>query len=181
MRLLGLKLANILLLFVLVLFLTLVQTSIWYQMFYPVPPASFWLPVVVYLSLYRRLSSGILTIYLLGILLNAMTSMPLYLMLLSLLSVFLVTRAVRVRFHWNGATYIMLSCAVAVMTFHISVWLLSLIFETNNLSQPNYTSWFMQLVLTPLITPFLFTICSMIDQFTQYEALDDVGWGTYEF
>lgn len=168
-------LLNLAVVMILVLGLGLLQTTIWYQLFYPVTSPNFWLPVVVYLSLYRSLRSSLVSIYVVGLFLAAMTSQPIYLLFLSLIFLYFSTQIIRVKFFWSGASYFVIVSTVAVPVYHFLDWVFSLNFEINYLRSPRLGAWFFEIIMMPVIAPVLFAIMRKIDELTRLQGPNEYG------
>lgn len=169
-------LINLITTFILFIILCLTQTTMWFQLFHPVPAPNLWLPVVVYFSLYRPFKLGVSSIYLSGLFLATMTSQPLYLVLLNLLCIYFGLQILRLKFFWAGTGYFVMVCTASVILLHITSWLLSLNFETNFLRQPRWGAWIFQIFLMPFLAPIIFTIFRRIDNWTQFQIPNEYGF-----
>ncbi|HEX4926219.1 MAG TPA: hypothetical protein VFV50_19150 [Bdellovibrionales bacterium] len=146
------------------------QTSFWYHLFGSIPPPMVWLTLVVYLSLYRDMGEGLVSVYLVSLALSVFTSMPEGLLTLLILTMFFAGRFFRLRIFWNGPTYFMLVCAASVPSFYVLQILFSLYFEPNPLTRPDLVRWGLQMCETTLAALFLFPLYEWIDDLMREEA-----------
>lgn len=158
--------------------LSLAQTTMWFQVFHPVPAPNLWLPVIVYFSLYRPFKLGVSCIYVSGLFLATMTSQPLYLLLLNLLCIYFGLQVLRLKFFWSGTGYFVMVCTASIFLLHFSSWLLSLNFENNFLRHPRYGAWIFQLFIMPFLAPIVFAIFRRIDSWTQFQIPNEYGFET---
>jgi len=147
------------------------QTSFWIQIFDSFPPPMFWLPPIVYLSLYRKPVEGILTIYFLCIMFAAMSSMTIGVLGLIFLFMFVGFQALKLRIFWPGPYYFMLSCGIASLTFHIFHYLTTWLFSDVTTFLPDWAQLISEISLTPIISFPIYHVFSWIDRLTFKESL----------
>jgi hypothetical protein len=145
------------------------QTSFWYHLFGAMPAPLLWLTLIAYLSLYRDLSEGLISVYMISIVLSVFTSMPEGLFSLVALLLFFAGRFFRSRIFWPGPTYFMLICGVSVPSFYILHFLLSLYFETNPVWRPDVLRWLLQTLETTVVALLVFPFYQWIDDFMKEE------------
>ncbi|MDZ4662260.1 MAG: hypothetical protein SGJ18_11650 [Pseudomonadota bacterium] len=168
--------ANMGLVYLLLVVLCLFQTALWFQVFHPIPPPNLWLPIIVYVTIYRRIGISLLTLVLLGFTLITLSSKPVNLFFLSLLAVALTTHLVRMKFFWTGSSYFLMSCLISIFSYHVFSWLLSFNLEANFLRSPRWGAWLMEFFLTPIIAPLLYSILKKIDQLTDFQEPGEFGF-----
>lgn len=167
MKKFALLFSNIALFVALALLLAAGQTSFWLQVFGSFPAPALWMPVLVYLALFRSTMMVVALSHLLAIALASATAMPEALMMISCLAVALSVQVFKARIYWSATTYFMLVCGGATLAFHIfhftSTWLLG----DHPLTSPNLSSWIIQSLLTPLFAPLFFPVFRWIDHITE--------------
>ncbi len=168
--------SNLAITLALLLLLCLAQTTMWYQIFYPVPNPNLWLPVIVYFSLYRTFKLGVSSIYVSGLFLATMTSQPLYLVLLNLLCIYFGLQILRLKFFWAGTGYFVMVCTASMVLLLFSNWLLSMNFENNFLQYPRWSAWLFQLFLMPFLAPVIYAIFRRVDSWTQFQIPNEYGF-----
>lgn len=162
-----LKLANVVLFILITLLLAGAQTSFWLQIFGYFPPPALWMPVLVYLALFRGTLETIILSHLVAIAISSATTMPIGFVLVSSLTVALSVQIFKTRIFWMQSTYFMMVSGLSVFVFHLahfaSTWLLGDI----PLTSPAIADWIIQALLTPLVAPLLFPLFRWIDSLTQ--------------
>lgn len=148
------------------------QTSFWYQVFGGMPPPLTWLTIVAYLSLYREMTEGLISVFLVSLTFTVFTAMPEGIMTIIVIVLFFTARFFRSRIFWPGTTYFMIVCAAAVPVFSISHILLSLYFEPNPLTRPDLVRWGLQICETTIAALLLFPLYEFIDSWTK-ESTDE--------
>jgi hypothetical protein len=145
------------------------QTSFWYHLFGAIPPPILWLTVVVYFSLYRDWTEGLISSYLLSLALSVFTAMPEGLLSLLVLVIFFLGRFFRLRIFWAGPTYFMIVSGAAVPVFYIFHIVLSLYMEPNPLAKPEVLRWLGQTIETTGAAFFVFPLFQWIDELIKEE------------
>lgn len=133
-----------------------------------------WLPVVVYLSLYRKPLEGILSTYF--VLLFGLSILTIENSGLSLalgLSVFLLCQAIKSRVFWNGAHYFILLCFLSTLLLQFVKTIVNLVFF-DHFALPNVFLWILQAGLTALPAWFCFHLLNWLDHLTHKESLAEV-------
>ena len=170
------SITNMILVYLLFVVLSLFQTTFWFQVFHPIPAPNLWLPVVVYVTIYRQIGISLLTLIILAFALFTLSSKPINLFFLSLLAVALVTHLVRMKFFWTGSSYFLMSCMISIVSYHVFSWLLSVNFEANFLRSPRWGAWFMELSFTPIVAPLIYSLLKKIDQLTDFQEPGEFGF-----
>ena len=170
-----LKVANVLVLATAVLFLGTIQTSLWFQFFGYFPSPAFWIPVLVYVALTRSTLETVIFAYVTGFVLSTMTAMPEGTLMIVCLGVAIATQLLKERIYWTAASYIMMTCGLASLLFHVLAWILSFIIGDHPMTRPEIASWMIEALLTPLMAPSLFPVFRWIDDLTQREQVADVA------
>lgn len=169
-------LSNLALVYLLLVILCLFQSTFWFQVFHPIPSPNMWLPVIVYVTIYRQVGVGLFTLTVLGFALVTLTSKPVNLFFLSLFAVTIVTYLVRMKFFWTGPSYFLMSCLISIFTYHIFSWIFSVNLESNYLSSPRWGAWLVELLLTPVISPLIYAILKKIDAITEFQEPGEFGF-----
>lgn len=165
---------NVLLVLVTAFVLSGFQTTFWFQMFGSLPSPLLWLDMVLYLILYRKPAEGILTIYGVGLVLNPFTAMPVGIIWMNLLIVFIAMNFIKKRVFWPSSRYFFIASFGIGLTWHISYFVVSRVFESN----PASISFFHRLaeiVFTGLISVPIYTLMSWLDHMTHKETLPESG------
>lgn len=163
----ALLVLNVVLFVLAALILAAGQTSLWLQIFGYFPPPALWMPIVVYLALFRSALHLVIVTQAMAIALSSATSMPEGLLMISLLGVALSVQVFKTRFFWTATTYFMLVSGLATLAFHLFHFTASWIFSDNPLTSPALSDWIIQALLTPLFAPLLFPVCRWFDGITQ--------------
>ena len=167
MKAILLLLTNVFLFLLATLLLAACQTSFWLQIFGYFPPPALWIPVLVYVALFRSTMTAIVMSHLIAIALATSTAMPEGLMMVTCLAVALSVQVFKTRFYWTATTYFMLVCGLATLVFHIYHFAASWVLDDQPLTSPAISSWIIQSLLTPLFAPLLFPVFRWFDQITQ--------------
>ncbi|MGZ3768932.1 MAG: hypothetical protein ACXVCP_05530 [Bdellovibrio sp.] len=169
-------LLNFLVLFVSLIVLAGIQTTLWFQLFGNVPSPLLWLNLVVYVTLYRKPFPAIFTIYAMGFILVAFTAMPLKMIWINLLVLFIVVYGIKTRVFWSGAGYYTIMCAFSAVAYHFFYFLISLLVEKNPASL-DILERFVQIILTPSFAFPIYWILSKVDKISQDELMHEPrGW-----
>ncbi len=157
-----------------VLLVSSLQTTLWFQIFGNLPTPLIWLNVVLYLGLYRAFMDGILTIYGVGILLLPFTGMPLGVLWISLLTIFLAMRFVKKRIFWPGSQYFFLASFGVGIAYHLAYLITSHSIEVN----PAPISFFhrlFEIVFTALTAVPVYLLMHWVDLRTNKDLLPESG------
>ena len=168
--------SNMALVYLVLVVLALFQTTFWFQVFHPIPAPNLWLPVLVYVTIYRQVGISLLTLIILGFALITLSSKPVNLFFLSVLVVVVTTHLVRMKFFWTGSSYFLMSSLISILSYHIFSWILSVNFEVNFLRSPRWGSWLMEFFLTPIVAPLIYSVLKKIDQFTEFQEPGEFGF-----
>ncbi len=163
---------NLLVVIVLGLLLSGLQTTFWFQIFGSLPAPLLWLNLVLYLILYRRPLEAILTIYFLALFLRPFTAMPLGVLWLSLLLVFVLVSFVKKRVFWPGSRYFFIASIGISIAYHVVFFILSRWVEDNPATFSFFHRFF-EVVFTALTSIPLFVVFSLMDRVTNKETLPE--------
>ncbi|MCH2534777.1 MAG: hypothetical protein MK008_10085 [Bdellovibrionales bacterium] len=133
------------------LILTTLETSLWMQVFGTFPSPSFWIPVLVYWSIYRSHKQGLFMAYLMAFIISPLTALPLGMFLLTNLVLFEIAFFVRSRFYQPGVIYFTLVCGLITFSLPIVLLLLSWLIENKPLKDLQVFALFMKPLLTMLV------------------------------
>jgi len=156
------------------LILSGLQTTFWFQIFGSLPSPQLWLNLVLYLTLYRKPFEGILTIYLVGLILDPFTAMPLGVLWLNLLIIFALMSFVKKRVFWPSSRYFLMASFGLSLAFHISYYLLSHWLDINHASL-NLFHRFFEIVFTGLTSVPMWRGRSWLEHLTRKELLPESG------
>jgi cell shape-determining protein MreD len=180
MNIRGESLINLLVTITLLVTLVGLQSSLWFQFFGFFPSPQCWIPFICYWAVYRNLFEGILLTYLVAIIANTATAMPISVFLLLSLIIFLVAKFIKERFFWNGATYLMFLTGVSTLLFPLFHFILSKLMEKNPISDLEIIDTILSSLTTALLALPIHFIMNKLDQVTHKEWPTDVGSGQYE-
>jgi hypothetical protein len=161
--------SNIFVLALTTLVLATIQSSLWFQIFGWFPPPAFWIPVLVYVSLYRSPTEAVVVVFVLSLILSTMTVIPDSLLFMTCLLLGASVRLVKQRFYWAGASYFMIVCGFAALVWHVYHWLGSMVASDMPLTSPEVIDWLIQAMLTPLVAPPLYNLFRWFDKVTDRE------------
>lgn len=145
------------------------ECSLWLQVFGDTPGPNFWIPTLVFWSLYRRSEEGVIMVYLLTLLLSAFTSLPGSLFLLCNMTLFSGLLMIRQRIYTSGAIYFMLLCGGASFGFYLIHFGLSWIYDSNPVTSPAWFHWLLEPLFTILVALPLLKIFYWFDHLTNKE------------
>ncbi len=165
---------NLILMMLIGLVLSGLQTTFWFQIFGSLPAPLLWLNLVLYLILFRKPMEGILTIYLFGLFLRPFTAMPLGVLWLNLLAVFAVMSFVKKRVFWPSSRYFIMASLGMSVAYHIFYLLISKWFEINP-ATISFFHRFFEVVFTTVAAAPLYFVLSWVDRVTQKETLPESG------
>ncbi len=151
------------------------QTSLWPQWLGPIPPPYFWIPTIVYLALYQPPLKAVVTIYVTSLVISSMSSMSAGLLMLNHLLIFTILLALKSRVFWPGTSYFMLATAIASFAFSPFLFLLSIMIEANPMPYPRVLPWLTAVLLTPILSPFLYNIFIWTDRTTKIDQAKELG------
>lgn len=163
---------NLLVVILLSLVLSGLQTTFWFQIFGSLPAPLLWLNLVLYLILYRKPMEAILTIYLVGLFLRPFTAMPLGVLWLTCFVVFCLVGFVKKRVFWPGTRYFFVASIGISISYHIAYFFISRWFETNPATFSFFHRFF-EVVFTALTSVPLFVTFSFLDRVTNKETLPE--------
>lgn len=164
-------LVNIILFLGTALFLAILQSAIWFQFFGSFPPPLFWLPPLIYLSLYRHPREGLLVAYLILFTLTTLTGIHVGFLLLSFLWVYTGIIMFKTRVFTTGPRYFCLVNGSAALALPIVQYTLSFVFEEQAIANPEIGSWILSAILTPIPAYPLYKLLTFFDRVTDKEQL----------
>lgn len=165
---------NLIFIVLIALFLSGLQTTFWFQVFGSLPAPQFWLNMILYLVLFRKPIEGILTIYLVGLILNPFTAMPLGMIWMTLLILFACMSFVKKRVFWPGSRYFLIASLGLSIGYHIIYFILSRWLESNP-APVGFFHRFFETLFTVLIAVPMYVGLSAVDQLTSKEILPESG------
>lgn len=157
------------------LFLTTLETSFWMQVFGNFPSPSFWVPVLVYWSIYRSHKQGLIMAYLTAFVISPLTALPLGMFLLTNLVLFEIAYFVRSRFYQPGVIYYTLVCGVITFCLPIVLLLLSWVIENKPLMDLHFFALFLKPLLTMLVCIPLSFLFMLFDDKTDIALPTETG------
>lgn len=163
-----------LVLFSVLFFLAGFQGTFWFQIFGNIPAPLLWLNLVVYVMLYRKPFPAIFTVYAMGYILLAFTSMPLKMMWLSLLVLFTLVYIIKTRVFWSGSGYYTIMCAFSAVAYHLIYFFGSMVVEKNPASY-EVVERLVQIILTPCFAFPIYWCLSKFDKLFQDELIHESG------
>lgn len=166
---------NLALFILAILVLGTLQTSLWFQVFGYFPAPAMWLPVLIYVALFRSTLETILFSYLTGFVLSTLTVMPEGLLMSVCLALALSVQLFKTRIYWLSASYSMMVCGLAALVFHVFHWAATFLIEDVPLTSPQVSSWLIECLLTPLLAPVVFPILQLIDRLTNRESATEMS------
>jgi len=171
----SLVLANYGLHLIFALFIAALQCSLWMQIFGSFPAPHFWLPTLVYWSIYRDLGEGLIMTYLLTIFLASLTALPLGLFFFINLSLFLTSYFSRKRFYWSGTSFFMMNSALMTFLFVVFHFIFSWSLEKNPIQELLFFQWIMKPLLTALSAFFFHRFLIWMDTITEKDWPTETG------
>jgi hypothetical protein len=144
--------------------------------FFWMPATLNWLPVIVYLSLYRKPVEGILSSYFLLWCMTVLTISNVGFLWLTGLAIFIFCQAIKSRLFWNGSQYFCFLCFLSVFVAQITQFLGNLIFY-DHLAWPNVFIWILQAFVTLIPAWLCFYLLNWLDRITHKESLTEVAGG----
>ncbi len=162
-----LLIANLALFVLALMILGSVQTSLWFQIFGYFPSPALWIPCLIYVALYRSTLETIIFAYLAGFTLSTMSAMPEGLLMLLCVALALTARLFKRRIYWETSSYMMMTCGLAALVFHLYHWGASFFIGDYPLTSPNIMDWLIEALLTPLAAPPLLPLFRWFDRITE--------------
>lgn len=164
----GLRILNTSILFLILLFVTGIQTTLWFQFFGQFPPPHLWLIVIVYVILYRGARLSLFLTYLMGFSVLSLTATSMGMLFVNLLILYAIISTLKSRFYWGGVGYFSLMCLIASFLFHFVYLVTSMIFE-HQMAEILFWSRLGQGLLTPVVAIAFYPILKRLDQWTLSE------------
>ncbi len=166
----GLRILNTIALFI-ILFVALgVQSTLWQQIFGPVPSPQLWLIVMVYAIVYRPPRFSLFLVYGLGLGVLSTTATSMGMLYLNLLILYTLVSLFKSRFYWGGAGYFTLMCLIASLSFHL-IYLFSSGLIEEHMAEVLFWQRTAQVLLTPFAAVIFYPILKKLDQWTFSEEI----------
>lgn len=166
---------NFALFLITLLLLTTLETSLWLQIFGSFPSPSFWIPVLVYWSIYRSHKQGLIMSYLMAFVISPLTALPLGMFLLINLVLFEFAYFARSRFYQPGVIYYTLVCGLITFLLPIVLFLLSWLIEKKPLMDLQFFALFLKPLLTMLVCIPLSFLFMFFDEKTDVSLPTETG------
>ncbi|MFP5519053.1 MAG: hypothetical protein ACLGGX_04070 [Bdellovibrionia bacterium] len=168
------RLLNVFLISLVFILFAGIETTLWPYILGTIPSPMFWLCVIIYTTLYRRMTVGIGFIYVFSLLLLGFSLMPLKMILIPLALLFIVLNSFKGRVFWSGPSYFVLVSSAASFFYHIIYIAVSYWLERNP-ATIEWESRLLTLLFTPLVTYPIYLIINTIDRWTHSEHLAESG------
>lgn len=140
-----------------------------------IPEPPFWLPTLVYLSLYRKAFEGVISVYLIVYSIAPITIQSTGSLLFSSLLLFSFCQILKIRFFWPGVKYFMAVCSIATLVFHFSETATHFIFDDFYPSVTQALSWFIEAALVSGVGFVSYYTLGQIDRLTHKTPLTELG------
>jgi cell shape-determining protein MreD len=170
-----LRLANVSLFAFAILVLGTLQTSLWFQIFGYFPGPAFWLPCLIYIALFRSTLETVIFAYITGFILSTMTAMPEGVLMIVCVSVAVSAQLLKQRIYWSATSYVMMTCGLAALLFHLVHWCISYLVGSQPITSPEISDWLIEALLTPLVAPALFPMFRWFDRITQRDQSSEIS------
>lgn len=175
MKKLLLYLLYIVFLQIITVFLTSIQTTLWYQFFGNIAGPMLWLLIIVYLNLYKKPIEAILLSYFVSIQLYYFGWIPIGFLFSIILIIFSLTWLVKERIFWPGHGYFMYASIASVVAYHILYLLCSWLFESVHVRELNLVDRVFQCLITPVFAIPVFYILKFLEKWTNQTPLIETG------
>lgn len=169
-----LTIANYLLFLGITLFFTVLQGSLWPQLFGNFPAPQLWIATLSYWVMGRQLIEGLIMTYLLSFLVGALTVMPINLILAINIVLFCGGFLLKRRIFWSGPTYLMILSGLGSLLFPIVHLVISWSLEANPIHSPEVFHWAFVCLFSTLLSPLLFFVFRTLDKLTSKELSSEV-------
>lgn len=152
------------------LFLSAVQTTLWFLVFGSFPGPMFWLVVLVYVSVTRPMWEATIIAYLLSMSISPFTATAFEGMLVYCLALMVLIVVIRERVFWGGPTFFMLMVGVASVAAPVFYWIVSRWFDKNPLFFPDIFDWLIAACLTTVASLPMYALFQIIDRISEQDA-----------
>lgn len=156
-------------------FLTSIQTSLWYHFFGSLAGPLIWLLILTYLNLYKKPLEAILLSYFVGVQIYYFGWIPIGFLFTLILILFSLTWLVKERIFWPGHGYFMYASIASVVAYHILYLLGSWIFEGVHIRELNLLDRLVQCLITPIFAIPVFYILKFLEKWTAQTPLIETG------
>jgi hypothetical protein len=143
------------------------QTSLWMQVLGGFPPPLFWIVLMTYIILHRRMWEGVLLTYVLTFVLSAYTAEPFEHFLLNNMICMVFILIVKNRIYWSSPNYFMLMSAATTALHFLLVLILSQFLDKNPLRSPEVFHWMLSFLITMLLSLPLYHFLKWFDDLTK--------------
>lgn len=171
----SLLIGNHLLFVLATLILASLQTSLWFQIFGYFPGPALWIPSLIYIALFRSTTEAIIFSYVASVALSTMTAIPEGMLMSICLGLVLTAQLFKQRIYWSGLSYVMMTCGLASLIFHVYHWAATFIIGDTPMTSPQIMDWLIEALLTPLAAPLLFHVFAWFDQLTHRDPPSEVS------
>ena len=169
-----LTLANYLVFLLITLFCTVLQSSIWPQLFGNFPAPQFWITTLAYWVMGRHLIEGLIMTYLLSFLVSTLTAMPISLILAINVILLCGGFLLKQRILWVSSTYLMILSGLGSLLFPVVHFTLSWFFEASPIRFPEILHWAFTSLFYILLSPLFFFVFRALDQLTSKELPSEI-------
>lgn len=152
-----------------------VQCSLWFQTLGSTPPPYLWLPILVYVSLYRYQFETLCTTYLISATMAGFSIFPFGLALLSNLVLALSIQSFKQRIYWNGAGFFAMVVGATSVFHPILMLILSWAFDKNPIRQMSLVTPLVSSLLTTLFSFPMYRVMTRFDRWTQKDLPTEIG------
>lgn len=147
----------------LIMFVGVLESSLWYWAFEPIPNPMIWLSIVVAAILYRSRLEGLLIIYLPSLFYFTLSAEPLGFILFSLTCVFIYINLLKNRIFIPGKIYFSGVFSSSILIFQIALYIISIITEVKPHSTPQVWKWISQALLGFAISPLYYPLLEKLN------------------
>lgn len=130
----------------------------------PAPIA--WLPVVVFFSLFRGIYSGLLSCFLLGLILAPTTASSVGHIVLTSLIILALCKAIKSRVFSPEIRYFFILTALSIFFANLNLWVIALLQDDHGGSFPPLHRWLGQALTTLPVALVIFHLHIVIDKIT---------------
>lgn len=151
------------------------QSTLWPLKILQIPPPQFWVPVLVYWSIYRHLHECMIMTYVLTYLIAPFTAMPISLLLLINVTMAFILYLIKSHFYQPGVVYFVFSNSLTAFMFPFFHTIYSFSFEPTPISSLLFFDRLLQILLTALASYPLYQFFIWIDNKTNKKRPTETG------
>jgi hypothetical protein len=160
---------------IITVFLTSIQTSLWFHFFGSIPGPMIWLLIIVYLNIYKKPIEAIILSYFIGIQIYYFGWIPMGFLFLLILILFSLTWLVKERIFWSGHSYFVYAAITSIIAYHIIYLSCSWLFESIHVRELNLMDRLIQCVITPFFAIPVYYILKFLEKWTSQTPLIETG------